>query len=319
MIICDPLGDEIALSHALRLQRINGLAHHGALFKLLRSRFSIAVRPSGGGYSPPDGTRTELLARLVGLDLRRYVVGHSFVPFNLGTSCNVSGALSASELDVSGCRTPRRDLIFCRACVQEDLDSRGFSFWRRRHQFLGALRCRLHQCPLWRVQRARHHVTSLPSECLDACVPVDQATQHHAAAIDEYQELCERMLASDLTLSASGAIDALFAASQRVGSGLAADDWWTLALERFGESWLLNLHSEAATTAGEQYLLPTFSLLTGTLPGFLQPDALAIAALTLTGDVDSAYQAIAGQLTAGQRLAAQFDPAAEPLISVGRE
>lgn len=300
MITCDPLDDEIALSHALRLLRVNGLAHHGALFALLRGRFSVGVRPGGGGYSLPGGTRTELLARLVDFDLKRYVVGHTFISFNLGSSCNDEGALSMTEVDVWGCRTPRRHLMLCRTCVQEDLKSpRGFSYWRRKHQFIGALRCRAHRCPLWRVQRARHHVTSLPEECLDACAPVDQAAPHYAAAIDGYQALCERMLASNLTLLPSVAMGTLFEAGQRVQPGLTGEDWWGLALDRFGESWLLGLYAQVAASARERYLQPTFDLLTGRTLGSLQPDALAMAALALTRDVDTAYQVIAGHFVAG--------------------
>lgn len=144
------LPDELAISYAGALRRVNGVRGDVALYRLLE-RWWTADFASAQGHS-----RTEHLAASADvpveflvrhhtlLPLRRGVAAlHAELPHGIGMACCLaSGALMA--LLNNGGR-------LCVDCVAADQQGFGRSYWRRQHQLPGLYWCPKHRRGLHQV------------------------------------------------------------------------------------------------------------------------------------------------------------------------
>lgn len=162
MVVPQPMPDEIARSILGRIMRWNSLGRSKGIdaVKVLRSFI-------GASASEPRST-VGLIAQILGRAPRDFVEQHTLLPWWLVVcrqNClEEDGQLRFSSL-AQAIQPQRSYVSLCPACVSEDLQFHGFSYWRRGHQLDGAYECSKHGAAL-------HHYTGIdtvqtaPSEAL---------------------------------------------------------------------------------------------------------------------------------------------------------
>ncbi|MDH4459560.1 MAG: TniQ family protein [Nevskia sp.] len=115
-------------------------------------------------------TNIRRLAGIAGMSVQELVRQHSMLPFSssfLSTEKKTQ-AWSDRNFDDAGfasiaIKSNSGDPAFlCTHCIEEDVNTHGFSFWRRKHQLPGAYWCMTHECTL-RLQPGPAHVSMLRS------------------------------------------------------------------------------------------------------------------------------------------------------------
>lgn len=107
----------------------------------------------------------EMVAILHAVDVERLICGHTYWAL---LNCVGSGSL-AQQIDQglrgskwsTFSRRSRPGAWLCTACVEEDLEFWGFSYWRRRHQIPGLYHCDKHTVPLGVVYEERRYLDRL--------------------------------------------------------------------------------------------------------------------------------------------------------------
>ncbi|RJP62858.1 MAG: hypothetical protein C4535_20300 [Comamonadaceae bacterium] len=161
----EPLEDELAAGIAGRLARLNGLP-------------SIAIAidciSRAGRHLVTEKTpKLWRLAELLGEERFDFANRHSMLPAlfpvsrYLDTANEQSCARSVAML--RGMQIPHKVLRWCQACVQRDLDTRGFGIWRRKHQLAGVDVCLEHGLAL--VTAATHDAYRPPGHASTVCSP----------------------------------------------------------------------------------------------------------------------------------------------------
>jgi TniQ len=144
------LPDELAISYAGALCRVNGVRGDTALYRLLERWWTASVA------SAPADSRTALLAASAGVPLEFLVRHHTLLPLRRGVAAwnaelphgmamhrrLANGALNA--ILHSGGR-------LCVDCVAADQQDFGRSYWRRQHQLPGLYWCPKHRRGLHQV------------------------------------------------------------------------------------------------------------------------------------------------------------------------
>ncbi len=304
MIVCDPLPDEPFLSHALRNQLATGLDSHIQLFKQLRIRAKVAKRSRPGRCAPIGESWVELLARHCGIDPFHYAVDHTTFPLQLP---GYVGTLEAdrnralAKLDLYGADSPRRALLFCPACVEKDTQDYGFAYYRRKHQFLGSIRCSIHDVGLRAVARERMRVLSLPHMVNSPDGVPQPLKSDNMREISRYQTLCEYMLADGFRIDRWSACSSLTERIRTRWGHVQAEDLWDKAVDQFGEDWMLSLHqNSSAPGVGAGLTMRSFYLVTGLTAGSAQLDGLLIAALLAFDDPREAFGCLVGDADRGE-------------------
>lgn len=161
----EPLEDELAAGVAGRLARLNGLPSIARAIDCI----SRANRHHATEKSP----KLWQLAELVGVERFDFANRHSMLPAlfpvsrYLDTANEQSCARSVAML--RGMQIPHKVLRWCQACVQRDLDTRGFCIWRRKHQLAGVDVCLEHGVAL--VTAATHDAYWPPGHASTMCSP----------------------------------------------------------------------------------------------------------------------------------------------------
>jgi hypothetical protein len=157
-----PMPDELAEAHAGRI----GAFLAGTISKVQRHslirKLAEAVVPSAGAL--PSSWQ---LAALSGMPRTDYVRHHTMLPVIAVVEgqgpTSPFGAEKPSRVIRSGATLHARRVHLCRKCVQEDLSSRPYSWFRRNHNLPGIEMCPRHACPLESVHapdpwcRLPHH------------------------------------------------------------------------------------------------------------------------------------------------------------------
>ena len=304
MIVCDPLPDEPFLCHALRNQLATGLDTHIQLFKQLRLQAKVATRRGPGRCAPTGETWVELLAKHCGLDPFDYAMDHTSFPLLLyGHVSALEGgrAKALARLDLQGPDSPRCDLLFCPACVEEDTQDYGFAYYRRKHQFLGSIRCSTHDVGLRSVARERMRVTTLPHVVTISGGVPQPANSNNVREISRYQTLSEYVLDGGVRIDQWAACSSLTERIRARWGHVRAEDLWDKAVDRFGEGWMLSLHqNSSAPGVGAGLTMRSFYLVTGLTAGSVQLDGLLIAALLACDDPREAFGCLVGDADQGE-------------------
>jgi hypothetical protein len=119
----------------------------------------------------------EMVAILHAVDVERLICGHTYWAL---LNCVGSGSL-AQQIDQglrgskwsTFSRRSRPGAWLCTACVEEDLEFWGFSYWRRRHQIPGLYHCDKHTVPLGVVYEEKT-LSRPPHHWLDAITIADE-------------------------------------------------------------------------------------------------------------------------------------------------
>lgn len=137
-----PLQDELALGLLGRFTRLNGLSSIAQAIKSLR-----AFQPDG-----ENAPILWLIAAACEQDPSVFSVRHSMLHVILPISKNVDSSQDAGSslyrISLKGMRPPAGLLRWCPECSRLDMEERGFSYWRRKHQVMGVDWCAEHHRPL---------------------------------------------------------------------------------------------------------------------------------------------------------------------------
>lgn len=164
MIAVQPMPNELALSHAQRVQFVNGCNNRAELNGLLTREVSRR------GGDPNRMLRIGQLALVSAMSQAEYVTQHSMVgAFRIaakpGEAFPHGDPSGDSFTQMNGFRTQRSGSFVCLKCVEEDLDHWHFSWYRRTHHLAGVDWCWTHGTALQEVKSAKHFESS-PHQCV---------------------------------------------------------------------------------------------------------------------------------------------------------
>lgn len=144
MIIATPLPDEFCRGHIGRLRSINGWRDYATTIQFLRSR------DVDEAATDAHTSVVEAIALASGLTLDDYVRLHTMLPFRsfVRASTSEEQPWGAKRLRLLGAVSTRSASLFCPHCVETDLATRRYSYWRRAHQLPGMDTCPTHQTRL---------------------------------------------------------------------------------------------------------------------------------------------------------------------------
>jgi hypothetical protein len=151
MIVRAPLPDEPLKAFLGRMRRHNVCSTDAELFGKLASRMSIKI-DEASRINP-----VEFLAEVYGVRPIFFVRQHTMMPFTKLVGWfdrdrgEVPDLVNRKYLS-SALRSPRPHAYLCPHCVEEDIDFRGISYWRRLHQLPGVDWCVKHGVALRRCE-----------------------------------------------------------------------------------------------------------------------------------------------------------------------
>lgn len=246
MIIPRPLPDEFCRGHVGRIQQINSIRSYDLAVMAIRKTQNLRTN---------SGCQRSILgdvATLCGMSVRKYGSLHSFLPFS--SFSNGEGELEDdSRWSVNtqirvGMTTPRMSAYLCEQCVTEDVQLRGYGYWRRSHQTPGMMWCAKHECLLRRVD-LKNAFEKLPTECFPfsiACTDSNGAYLNSAPnCIQSYLKNCS------LLIENYGVVDKMRIKNQlnarakvialQVGKTSTKTLLSNLALKKFPRDWLIEV------------------------------------------------------------------------------
>lgn len=243
MIIPALLPDELAWGYLCRVGRLNKLKSLQGINDLI----SGAVSPKAS--KEVSGSMVHVLAELAGGSPDSIITRHTLLPFaravRAAGAC-VSHKDSDDYISRAALTFPFRQtakLQLCRACVTEDIDFHGVSYWRRAHQLRGVVFCAKHACGLKSVQTNRWDV--LPEHLVDEADTVKPDMVEHALSspvIRRYEEICSffAMRARPFAMEPVSRLIQDRAQKTCTTSPTQARRMSTMALEQAGGPWLVN-------------------------------------------------------------------------------
>lgn len=161
------LPDEIAKGIKGRILRLNGWTSERDAMQSLHEWARVEF-PSEGPLCS-----VEILAKVVGIDVTRFVRDHTTLPFRrsivtLQADVPHGSPQHRSLLEKRALCDVRPAAYFCRECVREDCDFHGAAYWRRSHQLPGVFWCQKHGCAL-SIAASTSVMLSSPTEFLKQC------------------------------------------------------------------------------------------------------------------------------------------------------
>lgn len=172
MSILRPLAlpDEIAKGIKGRVLRLNGWTSERYAMQSLHEWARVECP------SERPLCSAELFAKVVGIDVTRFVRDHTMLPFLRSVVATQAEVPHGSQshwklLEKRALCDTRRDSYLCRECVKEDCDFHGAAYWRRSHQLPGVFWCQKHECAL-SVAVSKHAMLSSPAEFLERCADI---------------------------------------------------------------------------------------------------------------------------------------------------
>lgn len=243
MIIPALLPDELAWGYLCRVGRVNTLKSLQGIYDL------ISDAGSPNAINEASGSMAHVLAALAGASPDSIITGHTLLPFARAVRAAGACVPHKDSDDVLG----RAALTFpfgntaklqlCPACVTEDINFHGVSYWRRAHQLKGVVFCTKHACGLRSVQTKRWDI--LPEHLADeAEAPTPDIVEHALSSpvIRRYEEVCS-FLAMRVRPFAMESVSRLIQDRAQVicpTSSTQARRLSTMALAQVGGPWLIN-------------------------------------------------------------------------------
>lgn len=274
----------------------------------------------------------EMVAISHAIDVERLICGHTYWAL---LNCVGWGSL-AQQIDQglrgskwrSLSRRSRRGAWLCKACVEEDLEFWGFSYWRRRHQIPGLYHCDKHTEPLGVVHEKRA-LSRPPHHWLDAITIADEEEFGYR----ESPQIARFLEVFDAVGNHLGAIDRkslcialrqLAGGSERHFERTAVDRRLTsLARSHLPDRWMaqaLNIFAEESRSK----VISCLSISGGIAGQSISPVALVLATCLLITDTQKAalflreHMAIEPEALASRQRSAQLD-AEKEIYSVRSE
>jgi len=193
-------------------------------------------------------------------------------------------------------RRARNGLWLCPSCIEVDLKTRYFTYWRRSHQMPGRHSCQEHGTRL-RVVNAVSLMVDSPDEVLHRAKQIDESLFkeiQQSRLARRFEEFMDEVLEKKIVFEYSSCISKLKLAICPAGESIDPK----LPLERFlrrlekslSVSWLDWLRPDISPGVG--HLAPFFSAWTVTNSACFSINSLAIIANTIFPSADEAIHAL---------------------------
>ncbi|MBC7751546.1 MAG: TniQ family protein [Candidatus Saccharibacteria bacterium] len=147
IITPSPMPDELAESYFGRVIRLNGLRNEKEALKVFAEWAKFPEDVDHKIY------HIEYLSLMAQMSLPEFVCRHTTLPFRRSIASyypNLSHGSTEnySMLKWTGMRPTRPGAYFCPACIKDDQETMGMSYWRRDHQLQGVMSCEKHHTAL---------------------------------------------------------------------------------------------------------------------------------------------------------------------------
>jgi len=200
MIVVEAMPDELSAAHAGRF---------GSLNRLQSRQVHLALRSAltADGHEVEGLPMVELLALATGMSSIAYAQAHSMIPvLRVATKGDVirphGHRGDRSYTKRLGTTAPREGGFVCLKCLKLDLETFGFSWFRRAHHLIGVDWCIHHHESLWQVDStdpfiALPHVWKARNQLreLDACArsldEADPFIQRYVAIVSSFLTLVQ--------------------------------------------------------------------------------------------------------------------------------
>lgn len=189
--------DEDARAYWGRVLRVNAVPPTPCA----EAKFTSAIRNRLASDDSVKPEMAEVFSSVACVSVPTLVHAHTLIPFSGAVLPIVNGdwcdnSHTSTELRRVATRPNVGNRALCPACIAEDLDFWGFSYWRRSHQLPGLVWCAKHGCALFRSQesatwQAMPH-EALPSALAESDVVVENALSH--PVLRRYAEVCSELL-----------------------------------------------------------------------------------------------------------------------------
>jgi hypothetical protein len=136
-----PLEDELAAGMLERFAQLNGISSGKQAIEFLKTN------TTSNEEQPPIW----LLAEACGIDKNKFISRYSMLPVMYPISSYLGSSRESTQrrsIAYRGFITSPTTFRWCMECSKLDLEERGFSHWRRRHQIVGIDWCIDHRIPL---------------------------------------------------------------------------------------------------------------------------------------------------------------------------
>lgn len=288
--------DELALGFEGRTATFNGFKSLSDLHQAMAARLGIE---DTGRRSL---TRVDLLAQASGIDVPGFVVRHTTLPIRRAVTSFRPDLQHGSGDGIallwrSALQAARPGAYACPACVEEDLDFHGFSYWRRIHQIPGLHFCQKHPKQPLSFVRESHAFRMPPSVAVASGTAPDSAwlkTIRQSKAVARFTEICSELLSMDRPAAASEM--AKLVKEKCRARGLNVHRRPTRALlsdhvsSTFPSNWLATVYP-ALCDKPRGSLFPRIDALPYSLAAPSSPTAYVLAAASLWEHTDDALMA----------------------------
>lgn len=196
MLTVHPHADELAKGHLGRWKMINCIQSNAACMEVMRDKF---VQSRLGSRTTPF---LHVLANFSGLENRDYERLHSMMPFmSFAVKDNLRTADGGWTHQIArwGLLTPRKLAFMCPACIHEDKEDLGYSYWRRSHQLPSSFWCDKHPNERLHWAKTDTPFDRLPEHWLEEskteAQSIPEDIREHPG-VQKFEEACQHMLAA---------------------------------------------------------------------------------------------------------------------------
>lgn len=212
---------------------------------------------------------SSLLAQAAHIPLHQFIEKHTFLPLIRAVQSGNeedsirSNALQAGIIDAFGMRILQPIARQCPECIREDMQARGYTYWRRAPQLPGIYICPTHGSPLQEISQGKRAFEKSPSalaegECRFTAAELREIAE--CQALRRYYEILEFLLTAPKPVYVS---HVRFFMRERIHElslqNSTGGAWTTLsakALEELPRAWLFAEFPSLASRDPGQYFSP---------------------------------------------------------------
>ena len=206
------------------------------------------IRSSLGTHDVSPGseiTSFDLIAKELGMELAAFVYDHTLFrlfkafPTRAALTSNSGRVLTAKQIRFVD-QPLRKEVWFCKACVEQDTDTLLFSYWRRSHQIPGTCECSVHNKALSRFAY-KGLLNFTPDTCDKVCAFSEEtmARIRDQSMISSAITILQRLLEAKSTIGQSEVMEQL-----RSKSGYEASDRRNALLNSISSDLISNFPAE---------------------------------------------------------------------------
>lgn len=291
LLIPTILPDEFAAAFMGRIGVLNGLKSPGRVQELLHQQ--AAATKEKNRHPPVVLT----LAKLAVKDSSDFVRNHTLVPFYSfirdSGKCHPYGQPGGlGMLYQHGVRSEQFGPYQCSACIEEDLQLRGFAYWRRSHQVPGITHCMKHLTQLVSNNEATFgqlpRVLERPSNGTNKNFHVEAILVKYAEISAGLLDISSPLPRMHVTRALADRARALGIRAHTTGSRPLVSD---LVLEKMPKEWLAKFFPRIARKAKGAFVRP-FDFMCNSGSKRMMPISYVLAATALFDTADEALNVL---------------------------